>query len=56
MGSRNQHIKSNQRIRWKVQRKVKALLNKLTLEKFYSISGQIIDFANKSRDEREAEY
>ncbi|CAG8450416.1 9278_t:CDS:2 [Diversispora eburnea] len=36
-----------------VQRKVKALLNKLTLEKFDSISDQIIDFANKSRDERE---
>ncbi|PKY59221.1 hypothetical protein RhiirA4_332683, partial [Rhizophagus irregularis] len=36
-----------------VQRKVKALLNKLTLEKFDSISDQIIDFANKSRDERD---
>ncbi|RIA97814.1 armadillo-type protein [Glomus cerebriforme] len=36
-----------------VQRKVKALLNKLTLEKFDSISDQIIDYANKSRDERD---
>ncbi|CAG8487319.1 580_t:CDS:10 [Funneliformis mosseae] len=36
-----------------VQRKVKALLNKLTLEKFDSISDQIIDYANKSRDEKD---
>ncbi|RHZ70452.1 hypothetical protein Glove_271g30 [Diversispora epigaea] len=48
----NQHIKSTDEMET-VQRKVKALLNKLTLEKFDSISGQIIDFANKSRDERE---
>ncbi|GAA6041001.1 hypothetical protein JCM8097_000533 [Rhodosporidiobolus ruineniae] len=34
-----------------VQRKVKALLNKLTLEKFESISDQILDWANKSVDE-----
>ncbi|CAG8529440.1 12974_t:CDS:10, partial [Gigaspora rosea] len=36
-----------------VQRKVKALLNKLTLEKFDSISDQIIEYANKSRFERD---
>ncbi|CAG8593416.1 4525_t:CDS:10, partial [Ambispora leptoticha] len=36
-----------------VQRKVKALLNKLTLEKFDSISDQIIDYANKSRNEKD---
>ena len=34
-----------------VQRKVKALLNKLTLEKFDSISGQILAWANKSENE-----
>lgn len=34
-----------------VQRKVKALLNKLTLEKFDSISAQILEWANKSVDE-----
>jgi translation initiation factor 4G len=34
-----------------VARKVKALLNKLTEEKFDSISGKIIDFANYSVDE-----
>ncbi len=33
------------------QRKVKALLNKLTLDNFDSISGQILDWANKSVDE-----
>ncbi|CAG8570984.1 22012_t:CDS:10 [Dentiscutata erythropus] len=36
-----------------IQRKVKALLNKLTLEKFDSISDQIIEYANKSRYERD---
>ncbi|CAG8547844.1 9358_t:CDS:10 [Ambispora gerdemannii] len=36
-----------------VQRKVKALLNKLTLEKFDRISDQIIDYANKSRTEKD---
>ncbi|KAK4050382.1 hypothetical protein OIV83_003451 [Microbotryomycetes sp. JL201] len=34
-----------------VQRKVKALLNKLTLERFESISNQIIEWADKSKDE-----
>ncbi|CAD6912941.1 unnamed protein product [Tilletia controversa] len=34
-----------------VQRKVKALLNKLTLEKFESISTQILEWANKSVNE-----
>ncbi|BGP12242.1 hypothetical protein JCM10213v2_000155 [Rhodosporidiobolus nylandii] len=34
-----------------VQRKVKALLNKLTLEKFESISDQILEWANKSINE-----
>jgi translation initiation factor 4G len=34
-----------------VNRKVKALLNKLTLERFDSISDQILDWANKSREE-----
>ncbi|GAA6025757.1 hypothetical protein JCM11491_000343 [Sporobolomyces phaffii] len=34
-----------------VQRKVKALLNKLTLEKFDSISDQILEWANRSIDE-----
>ena len=34
-----------------VERKVKALLNKLTLEKFDSISDQIITWANKSENE-----
>ncbi|PWN49489.1 hypothetical protein IE53DRAFT_141109 [Violaceomyces palustris] len=34
-----------------VQRKVKALLNKLTLEKFDSISDQILEWANKSVNE-----
>ncbi|KAL7421895.1 hypothetical protein Q5752_003667 [Cryptotrichosporon argae] len=34
-----------------VERKVKALLNKLTEEKFASISQQILDWANKSKDE-----
>lgn len=34
-----------------VQRKVKALLNKLTLEKFDSISEQILTWANKSENE-----
>ncbi|GAA5898985.1 hypothetical protein JCM6882_004585 [Rhodosporidiobolus microsporus] len=34
-----------------VQRKVKALLNKLTLERFDSISDQILEWANKSVDE-----
>ncbi|SPO40905.1 related to TIF4631 - mRNA cap-binding protein (eIF4F), 150K subunit [Pseudozyma flocculosa] len=36
-----------------VQRKVKALLNKLTLEKFDSISTQILDWANKSVNEND---
>ncbi|KDN49919.1 hypothetical protein K437DRAFT_73771 [Tilletiaria anomala UBC 951] len=34
-----------------VQRKVKALLNKLTLDNFDSIAGQILAWANKSVDE-----
>lgn len=34
-----------------VQRKVKALLNKLTLERFDSISDQILEWANRSIDE-----
>jgi len=37
-----------------VERKVKALLNKLTMEKFDSISDQIIEWANKSEAERDA--
>ncbi|CAJ0911919.1 1925_t:CDS:2, partial [Entrophospora sp. SA101] len=36
-----------------VQRKVKALLNKLTLEKFDIISDQIIEYANKSKFEKD---
>ncbi|PKI85858.1 hypothetical protein MVES1_000199 [Malassezia vespertilionis] len=36
-----------------VQRKVKSLLNKLTIEKFDSISSQIVDFANRSIDEHD---
>ncbi|KAG1782039.1 armadillo-type protein [Suillus placidus] len=35
-----------------VDRKVKALLNKLTMEKFETISDQIIQWANKSVDEK----
>ncbi|CAG8466324.1 4544_t:CDS:2 [Diversispora eburnea] len=52
---RNQHIKSTGDITpmETVQRKVKALLNKLTLENSDSILDQIIGFANESRDERE---
>jgi len=34
-----------------VERKVKALLNKLTMEKFDSISDQIVAWANKSEAE-----
>lgn len=34
-----------------IERKVKALLNKLTEEKFDSISTQILEWANKSREE-----
>lgn len=34
-----------------IERKVKALLNKLTEEKFDSIAKQILEWANKSRDE-----
>lgn len=34
-----------------IQRKVKALLNKLTVEKFVSISDQVLDWANKSVEE-----
>ncbi|WFD21042.1 hypothetical protein MCAP1_003297 [Malassezia caprae] len=34
-----------------VERKVKSLLNKLTVEKFESISDQIVEYANKSVDE-----
>ena len=37
----------------KVGRKVKALLNKLTMEKFDSISDQIIEWANKSEGEKD---
>ncbi|KAF8178669.1 hypothetical protein K438DRAFT_1681017 [Mycena galopus ATCC 62051] len=36
-----------------VDRKVKALLNKLTMEKFDSISDQIIEWANKSEKEKD---
>jgi translation initiation factor 4G len=36
-----------------VQRKVKALLNKLTLERFESISEQILAWANKSEEEED---
>ncbi|TFK74623.1 hypothetical protein BDN72DRAFT_788870 [Pluteus cervinus] len=36
-----------------VERKVKGLLNKLTMEKFDSISDQIIDWANKSEKEKD---
>jgi len=35
-----------------VDRKVKGLLNKLTMEKFDSISDQIIEWANKSENEK----
>jgi translation initiation factor 4G len=37
----------------KVERKVRALLNKLTIEKFDSISDQIIEWANKSEAEED---
>ncbi|KAH7096849.1 ARM repeat-containing protein [Auriculariales sp. MPI-PUGE-AT-0066] len=36
-----------------VERKVKSLLNKLTLEKFDTISDQIIEWANKSEKEKD---
>ncbi|KAJ7798649.1 ARM repeat-containing protein [Mycena olivaceomarginata] len=36
-----------------VDRKVKALLNKLTIEKFDSISDQIVEWANKSEKEKD---
>ena len=36
-----------------VERKVKGLLNKLTMERFDSISNQIIDWANKSEKEKD---
>ncbi|KAH8087789.1 armadillo-type protein [Cristinia sonorae] len=36
-----------------VERKVKALLNKLTMERFDSISDQIIGWANKSKTEKD---
>lgn len=36
-----------------VERKVKGLLNKLTMEKFDSISDQIIEWANKSENEKD---
>ncbi|KZV97948.1 ARM repeat-containing protein [Exidia glandulosa HHB12029] len=36
-----------------VERKVKGLLNKLTMERFDSISDQIIDWANKSEKEKD---
>ena len=36
-----------------VERKVKGLLNKLTMEKFDSISDQIIEWANKSETEKD---
>jgi translation initiation factor 4G len=36
-----------------VERKVKSLLNKLTMEKFDSISDQIIEWANKSEAEKD---
>lgn len=36
-----------------VNRKVRALLNKLTLDKFESISDQVIDWANKSEKEND---
>jgi len=36
-----------------VDQKVKGLLNKLTMEKFDSISDQIIEWANKSENEKD---
>ena len=36
-----------------VERKVKALLNKLTMEKFEKLSDQILAWANKSEDEKD---
>ncbi|KAF8608124.1 ARM repeat-containing protein [Ceratobasidium sp. AG-I] len=36
-----------------VERKVKSLLNKLTMDKFDSISDQIIEYANKSENEKD---
>ena len=36
-----------------VERKVKRLFNKLTMEKFDSISDQIISWANRSEDEKD---
>ncbi|GJJ08614.1 hypothetical protein Clacol_002833 [Clathrus columnatus] len=36
-----------------VERKVKSLLNKLTMEKFDSISAQIIEWANRSENEKD---
>ena len=38
-----------------VDRKVKALLNKLTMERFDSISDQIIEWANKSEKEKDGQ-
>ncbi|WFD28557.1 hypothetical protein MNAN1_003570 [Malassezia nana] len=38
-----------------VERKVKSLLNKLTVEKFESISDQIVEYANKSIDETDGQ-
>ncbi|KAF8342638.1 uncharacterized protein EI90DRAFT_3149753 [Cantharellus anzutake] len=38
-----------------VERKVKALLNKLTMERFESISDQIIQWANKSENESDGQ-
>ncbi|KAG9036964.1 hypothetical protein FS837_001570 [Tulasnella sp. UAMH 9824] len=35
-----------------VERKVKALLNKLTLENFDSVSNQILEWANKSKNKK----
>ena len=36
-------------------RKVKDLLNKLTMEEFDSISDQTVEWANKSENEKEAQ-
>lgn len=52
-GSRGQNIKPDSPEL--VNRKVKALLNKLTVEKFESISDQIIEWANKSVNETDGQ-
>lgn len=52
-GSRGQNLKSDSPEM--VNRKVKSLLNKLTVEKFDSISDQIIEWANKSVNESDGQ-